>query len=103
MAQVERFTHENYFKFGLTIITDRDTRDWNFRITDYGFDWLPADWAASWTEKYDLEEDGDFAGERQYTRYLFEAASRLQVKKELLQMLQIYRNRTSRTLNRTLN
>lgn len=99
MAQVDKFSSLETCKRGLIICTDPATHEWNYTFANYGSGWMPCDNAGSWTDKCDLEEDGDFKRELHYTRYLFEAATPLQVRREALSMLKIYMGRTNRTYN----
>lgn len=100
MAQVEHFNSTETCKRGLVIC--ESANEFNYMFIDYGSGYLPGDCTGSWTEKYDLEEDGDFSEDLQYTRFLFEAITPLQVRREALLKLKNYKGGTELTINQQL-
>lgn len=84
----QQFKSAETFKMALTIIVNPKAKQWDYIRTDYGFGYIPTEGSACWTEKFDVEEDGDNMGKLEYTRYCFEEFTPLAVRKECLKRLE---------------
>ena len=81
------FQNIDNFKMALVIVKDYQANEYNYIIQDFSFGFMPPYGAGSWTETYDVVEDGDNKGTMHFTRYIFEAATPLSVRRELNQFL----------------
>jgi len=82
------FTSVESFKMALTVVVDNQAKEYNYIREDMGSGWMPCVGAGSWTENYDVEEDGDGLGVLHLTRYCFEGKSPLAVRREVLTFAQ---------------
>lgn len=84
----QEFQTRETFKRGIIVVKDMGSHQWNYIVEDFSFGYMPPVKAGSWTDHYDVDEDGDNKGELHFTRYIFEAKTPLAVRKEAVRFFQ---------------
>ena len=84
----QTFKQTDSFKRALVVVKDAQSKEWNFVVEDFNFGWMPPVVQTTWTERYDVDEDGDSKGELSFARYIFEEKTPLAVRMAANKFLQ---------------